>query len=211
MHILLTDVLTCPRCGPRFGLIVLADRMDDRRVVAGRLGCANCREEYPVAGGVPDLRFPPGAEAGFGPAAAAGEEGALRLAALLGARERPGPLLLLGVARGTAAGVARLLPGSQVIAAAAPGEEGSAGGMEGVSALRVAARLPFRDRSLRGVAMAAPVAPELLDEAVRTLAPGAHLVLDPGPPGAAGELAARGLQVLLEEDGVVVASPSPAR
>ena len=46
MHILLTDVVTCPRCGPEFGLILLADRFEERRVMQGRLGCPNCREEY---------------------------------------------------------------------------------------------------------------------------------------------------------------------
>ncbi|HWK89996.1 MAG TPA: Trm112 family protein, partial [Longimicrobium sp.] len=56
MHILLTDLLTCPRCGPEHGLVLLADRIEERRVVRGRLGCPNCRETYPVAGTVADLR-----------------------------------------------------------------------------------------------------------------------------------------------------------
>ena len=43
MHILLTDTLTCPRCGPDFGLILLAERIEGRRVMDGHLGCANCR------------------------------------------------------------------------------------------------------------------------------------------------------------------------
>ena len=57
MHILLTDALTCPRCGPEFGLIVLADRTHERRVQSGSLGCANCREKYPVRHAVADLRL----------------------------------------------------------------------------------------------------------------------------------------------------------
>ena len=40
MHILLTDALTCPRCGPDFGLIVLAEGVEDRRVP-----CENNRAE----------------------------------------------------------------------------------------------------------------------------------------------------------------------
>ncbi|CAN5892792.1 hypothetical protein BH23GEM9_BH23GEM9_02320 [soil metagenome] len=51
MNILLTDILTCPRCGPAFGLILLTDRTAERRVLDGVLGCANCREKYPVRGG----------------------------------------------------------------------------------------------------------------------------------------------------------------
>ena len=56
MHLLLTDRLTCPRCGPSFGLILLADRMNDRRVVDGVLGCPNCRDGFPVRDGFGDLR-----------------------------------------------------------------------------------------------------------------------------------------------------------
>lgn len=66
MHILLTDILSCPRCGPEFGLILLADRIEARRVLAGTLGCANCRSKYAIRDGVADLRAAPsaGAEAG---------------------------------------------------------------------------------------------------------------------------------------------------
>ena len=51
MHILLTDALTCPRCGPEHGLILLADAIEERRVVSGKLGCPNCRTTFPIAGG----------------------------------------------------------------------------------------------------------------------------------------------------------------
>ena len=59
MHLLLTDRLTCPRCGPEFGLVLLADRLEDRRVLEGALGCPNCRDRYPVRDGFGDLRPPP--------------------------------------------------------------------------------------------------------------------------------------------------------
>src|SRR5690242_16884227 len=95
MHILLTDLLTCPRCGPEFGLIVLADEMVDRRVVEGSLGCANCRNRYPVHGGVADLRLAPNEEGG--PALEeGGEERAYRLAALSGVADRAGAVLVSG-------------------------------------------------------------------------------------------------------------------
>jgi uncharacterized protein YbaR (Trm112 family)/SAM-dependent methyltransferase len=58
VHLLLTDRVTCPRCGPRFGLILLAERVVDRRVLEGHLGCPNCREHYPVRKGYGDLRPP---------------------------------------------------------------------------------------------------------------------------------------------------------
>lgn len=59
MHLLLTDRLTCPRCGPTFGLILLADRMVERRVLQGTLGCPNCRDSFTVRDGFADLRAPP--------------------------------------------------------------------------------------------------------------------------------------------------------
>ena len=56
MHILVTDRLACSRCGPAFGLVLLADRLENRRVLSGHLGCANCRERYPIIEGFGDLR-----------------------------------------------------------------------------------------------------------------------------------------------------------
>ena len=58
MYILLTDALTCPRCGPEFGLLVLADRMEERRVIEGRLGCANCRSAFPIRDAAADGWIP---------------------------------------------------------------------------------------------------------------------------------------------------------
>lgn len=52
MHLTLTDKLTCPRCGPDSGLILLADRIRDRRVLEGSLDCADCMERYPIRGGL---------------------------------------------------------------------------------------------------------------------------------------------------------------
>ena len=44
----LTDHLVCPRCGPPFGLILLARDVRDRRVREGEFGCPNCRDRFPV-------------------------------------------------------------------------------------------------------------------------------------------------------------------
>lgn len=62
MHLILTDRLTCPRCGPEFGLILLAHAIVDRRVLEGEVGCANCREHFIVEDGVVDARWPRPAE-----------------------------------------------------------------------------------------------------------------------------------------------------
>ena len=59
MNTVLVDHLVCPRCGPPYGLILLAHDVRDRRVHEGEFGCPNCRDRFPVEGGFGDLRPPP--------------------------------------------------------------------------------------------------------------------------------------------------------
>src|SRR5688500_18729002 len=109
MHILLTDLLTCPRCGPEFGLIVLSEGLEDRRVVEGRLGCANCRSSYPIRRGVADLRHARCApmQASANPRRADSER-VMRIAALLGINRPGAPVLLLETDGSVAAGFSGL-------------------------------------------------------------------------------------------------------
>jgi uncharacterized protein YbaR (Trm112 family) len=224
MHILLTDVLTCPRCGPAFGLILIADEIRDRRVIQGGLGCPNCRERYSISGGVADLRV--GAGAGVDPEIEPGPEAlprshgggevggpadeadpmesGYRVAALLGIGDLPATVLLAGYPISVCSAVAGLLPESQM--AASIGRDG--GPVSGVNWIRHGARLPFRTGSLRGVAIAGPSAGELLEECARALASGGRIVIESAPAGMVDRLAALGLELLLAQDGVVVASSS---
>lgn len=201
MHILLTDILRCPRCGPQFGLVLLADRVEERRVRAGRLGCANCREMYPVAGGEVDLRVP-GGEALPEGGAPAGPDGAVRLAALLGLADAWGSVLLVGAGADLANGLAALVPGVEVVHAV--GAPGGGEGEEPLSRVVAGTPLPLAPGSLRGVALAAGAA-GLADEGVRLLAPGGRLVVEGAPAGAAAGLEAAGLRVLLDQEGWLVA------
>ena len=205
MHILLTDILTCPRCGPRFGLIVLADRIVDRRVMEGRLGCANCRSEYPVSGGVADLRTRAGGGAPLA-LALAGVEGErpLRLAALSGMGERQGAVMLRGVAPEVVAAVAELLPNANVFGAATAPPPG--GIPEGVAWLLDDGSAPVRDRSLAAAAVVGPAGDSALGAMARVVVPGGHLVLDGGGSGAPRALESEGWSILLEQDGTTVAS-----
>jgi uncharacterized protein YbaR (Trm112 family) len=205
MHILITDLLTCPRCGPELGLILLADRVDGRRVLEGRLGCSNCREMYEVADGTADLRTAEGADGeGRG-----GPDEAVRLAALLGLTGEGGTVLVAGPGAELAPGIAALVPGAEVVALTraliAAGDE------PGVSRVAGGPGIPFRDGRLRGVALTGPAAAETPpEEALRAVAPGTRVVLDPAPEGAADALRAAGAEVLLEQEGVVVARrPTP--
>src|SRR4051812_49966499 len=127
MHILLTDILACPRCGPEFGLVLLADRVEERRVLEGRLGCPNCREQFPVRGGELDARLPAAAPASTDGEGAADDVAstvddpgaAVRLAALLGLAEAEGAVLIAGPGAALAAEVAALVGGLGVVALAA--------------------------------------------------------------------------------------------
>jgi uncharacterized protein YbaR (Trm112 family) len=209
MLLVLTDVLTCPRCGPDFGLVILADQLQNRRVVQGSLGCANCRELLPIQDGLADLRFPahplPGPnQHAATPGAQEPDEAALRLAALLGVTGGPGLVLVAGEQAGLAGRVAELVPDIGAVAVGSdlrqiPDEEG-------VSRILSERRLPLRAHAARGVALTGTASDALLEEGVRVLAPGGRLVLEPAPADARHRLESLACPILLEQDDVVVAS-----
>jgi uncharacterized protein YbaR (Trm112 family) len=212
MHILLTDVLTCPRCGPSFGLILLADRMGDRRVEAGRLGCPNCRERYEAASEgvwlVPEAwGRRPGEGEGEGPGPGA-EGDAVRTAALLGVTGG-GYVLLLGNAADLAEGVSDVLEGVEVIPVIPPGvgsglSSGPRNGEWGVSVVR-AEGVPIATGKMAGVALLGWRADGLLEEAARAVRPTGRLLVDPAPADARERLAKTGLRVMAEEGSTLLA------
>lgn len=205
MHVLLTDRLTCPRCGPRFGLILLADRVEERRVLEGLLGCPNCREKYPVRGGFGDLRAPPRTPLEHEDAPGLDEpdpEGTVRLGALLGVAAGPGHLLLVGGPAGHAEALAGMLEEVEVVAVH-PGLHGR-DEVPGVSRIAAGPGLPLYDRMVRGAALDGTVAEGMLDEARRAVAPGGRLVVVGPSPEVRDRLAASGLTPVLDEEGVVV-------
>jgi uncharacterized protein YbaR (Trm112 family) len=207
MHLFLTDRIACPRCGPDFGLILMAHEVRERRVLDGELGCPNCREKYPIRGGFGDLRFqprpplsPPDSQPDMG---AEDPEETLRMGALLGVTEGPGTLLIMGPAARHARGLARLIGGVEVVAMAESlmEEEES----EGVSRLIGGPRLPFFSSSFSGVLLSGEMTDTDLEEAARVAAPLARIVILEASPEASGRVEALGLEVLLQEKGVLVA------
>jgi len=207
MHILLTDRITCPRCGPRFGLILLAHEVRDRRVLEGDLGCFNCQEKYPVRGGFGDFRIPPrtplpSPSADFETEFVDGEE-VFRLGAFLGVTEGPGTLLIKGPAARFAAGLAELIGGVEVVGLEPNliGEKES----EGVSRMVADSRIPFFSGSFRGILLSGETGERDLDEAARVVAPLGRVVVLEAPPEAFRWVEALGLKVLLREEGVLVA------
>ena len=211
MNVTLTDHLVCPRCGPPFGLVLLARDVRDRRVREGEFGCPNCRDRFPVVGGFGDLRPPPrgvgeGWGRGGGVEGEVGERGggqsaALRLAAALGVTSGPGLLVVSDGHRGEAAGLARLVRGIEVVVA---GWGGRGLGADGVSAFVTGPRLPLRDGVARGAAVEGGSGAGWLEECRRVVLPGGRVVIT-GATGEAREwVAAAGLVTLLDEGEVVV-------
>lgn len=207
VHLLLTDRLACPRCGPTFGLILLAHRMEDRRVREGQLGCPNCRDTFPVADGFADLRAPPRGElpegwAGSSPGES-GPEGD-RLVALLGLSGGPGTAALVGAP-------ARHL---QVVAGASgdvhvvgvdPDLEGWSD-VPGASRIAALPGLPFFSGSLRAVAVDGRLGTPWLDEAARAVARGGRIVVVNASEGSSEALVSAGLAVLASDAETVVAT-----
>ena len=211
MHILLTDVLTCPRCGPQFGLIMLADRLEERAVREGRLGCANCRESFSIQSGVVDLRHASSEAIAPLPSSADSAEQAFRTAALLGVTAAGSSVLVIEREGEVTAAMAELLNEVHVLGLSIepPPDERPSRGV--LSRLRAGQRLPLRSRSVKGVATLGIKVEPLLQDIHRILATDGRLVVDPAPPGLPVQLAKAGFEVLLEQEGVVVAATSGPR
>lgn len=207
MHILLTDILLCPRCDQESGLILLVDQVQRRRVVEASLGCPTCHATYAVRSGIADLRIGPAHAESPAPVEAEPAERAIRWAALMGVSEGPGFLLVIGApAAQHAAAIAGMIEGVEVIAATAS-TTGDDAGAEGVSRLLVSERLPFYGGRIRGVSLSGAEADgPLLEEAARVVGTGGRLVIEPAAADVEQRLAATGLQVLMRQDDTVVAA-----
>ncbi|HUF76199.1 MAG TPA: Trm112 family protein [Longimicrobiales bacterium] len=213
MHLLLTDRLSCPRCGPQLGLILRADRMESRLVMEGVLGCPNCRDAFAVVDGFADLRAPPRDPLGEGlagpppetvDASPAEAERADRLVALLAVVGGPGTIALVGEPARLALRVAAALP--ELLVAAVDPDLRHWPEVPEVSRLAAAPGLPFFGSTLRAVAVDGRLGAEWLREAARVVQPRARVVVLHAPEGATATLEASGLTVLAAEAETVVAA-----
>lgn len=207
MHLLLTDRLACPRCGPAFGLILRADEMADRQVMTGVLGCSNCRELFPIEKGCADLRPPPRFE--VEPAAAPVASGDLEpgsLQALLGIVRGPGTVVLVGAPAALAHEFGHAVEDLHVVAAD-PGVRDQPESSV-VSRVLVGSVLPFFSRSLRGVVVDGRLGLEIVREAARIVASGSRVIVSMAPVEAADALTGAGLELLVSEAGTIVAARS---
>ena len=206
MHILLTDRLICPRCGPGFGLILIADRLENRRVIDGSLGCPNCRDRFPVEGGFGDLRPPPRSTRDDAPKIEPpASPSAMEVAALLGLTDGPGNVALIGDLAGHATALAGLVPGVEFVGIA-PGLRGWEEG-EGVSRLSAGASLPFSDGSLRGVGLYSEGDPRMAGELARVVARDGRIAVWGAVREWEKALRSEGPDVLASDETAVVVAP----
>lgn len=206
MNTALVDHLACPRCGPSFGLVLLAKDVRDpgaddprargRVVRRGELGCPNCREAYPVEEGCADLRPPPRAPLPppalapvFEPAPPAQSARddvrspvapgfALRLAAAVGLQRAIGGAGPVVVSEGCRAIALPLewLVSEAEVVVIARSTLRGDGKAGRTSPLVAGAAWPLRDGAARGAVLAGPEWEPWWREAARVLAPGARLV-----------------------------------
>ena len=204
----LTERLICPRCGPGFGLVLRADQVEEGRVLDGFLGCSNCRVLYPVARGVADLRHPPRSRSHRRARAAppptsrsATEPDPLRLAALIGVARGPALIAVAGDVAGHASELASLLHDVEVVALAPRFHSRPP---PDATHLLASERLPLRDGSLAGIALAGSWAELLLKDGLRCLAPPGRIVLMGASPEGEQVFHGQDLAVLADEAGVLV-------
>lgn len=174
MFIELTDHLRCPADHDEQFLVLLPDRIEERSVRAGRLGCPVCGRTFALEDGVLDVG---GAPEGPASPTALTPEAVVALAGLGG----PGGWLALVGSPGDAwRDLAERMKGIGLVAVN-PGR-----GTEdepGISVLR-GGRLPLKSHSMRGVVLGAPYGSEdaWVREAARVVLPGLRVVGEGSAP-----------------------------
>jgi len=211
VQLVLTDRLACPRCGPRFGLILLANQLVERRVRDGVLGCPNCRDSFLIADGFVDLRAPPRGEIELGLAGPPEERvedssEAAHMIALLGIPRGPGTVALVGAPARHAASLVDAVEDLEVVAVDADLRAWK--DTNGVSRVVSAPGLPFFSRMLRGVVVDGRLGDGLVFEAARVVAPMSRVVVVRALEGARQVVEDAGLSVLAAESETVVAERS---
>ncbi len=167
MFIELTDHLRCANDHPESFLVLLPDRMEGRRVIAGSLGCPVCASVVTLTEGV----------ATFGEASPAAGGTALAPAAalaLLGLEGPGGFVALLGGATTLAPGLGDLLPGVHF-----PLVNPSADAQDSLlSSVLRSPILPIKRASMRGVVVGPDLAaePRWVDRALEAALPGNRIV-----------------------------------
>jgi hypothetical protein len=172
MFIELTDHLRCPEDHAEQFVVLLPDRLEERQVIRGSLGCPVCGAIFAVEDSV--ARFAP-VERGAG-------ETALSAGAALALTGIGGPggyLVLAGAAGSLAPELGPLLPQTHLVLVNPP-EGIRAGPMASVLEARA---LPLKTASMRSVVVGRDLGadPRWVREAVRVVLPGNRIVIEGEP------------------------------
>ncbi len=193
MYIELTDHLRCPADHEESYLVLLPDRVEDRSVRAGQLGCPVCGRAFALVDGVLDVGGAPempGAESG---------PGASALTALTGLSGPGGYLVVVGAPGRDWRELAERNPGVGTVLVNPPAEVSDE---PGVSVLRGGV-LPLKSRTMRGAILGEGFGsdPKWIGEAARVVLPGLRIVgqgPDPEPEQ---------IDLMASADGVWVGTP----
>jgi hypothetical protein len=167
MFIELTDHLRCPNNHVESFLVLLPDRLEQRSVRSGQLGCPVCGRTFHVKDGILDL-----GDATSSPLPTALEADAITT--LAGVNGPGGYLVLVGAPADSWSEVAELNRGVGLVAV------NPSSGVEDQGLLSVirGGRLPLKSRSMRGVVLGKPFGgdPHWVSEAARVVLPGLRVV-----------------------------------
>lgn len=152
MYIELIDLLRCPREHEESWLVAAFNRMEDRFVIEGRLGCPVCSATYAISNGVADLRDTAAEHFGSsGPVTASRDDDddeTVRIAAMLGLT-RPGMVAVIEGADPNLARIVSTMTGAKVVAVNPPGT--ALVEAENVASVLAGRRLPFGSASIDGL------------------------------------------------------------
>jgi hypothetical protein len=177
VHIELVELLRCVRPHDDTWLVAAIDRIEDREIVAGTLGCPICRAEYEIRDRIVYLTRPQ-------EDAKAGEpdvDQAMRIAAALGLTDARGVAVLHGRWARHARFVRSLSPAQLIALDRAVTVEPE----DGVNVV-VCDAAPLARRSVRGVAVGADATPETVSSLVAALGPGGRVIAPIALPLPAG-------------------------
>jgi uncharacterized protein YbaR (Trm112 family) len=208
----LSEALACPACGPPQGVIVLVERMEDRRVIDGRLDCPMCEARFPLRDGVVDFGVAPDPDRSV---PAVDPEDAVTAAALLGIRHGRGLLVIDSGLGAAAARIGSLCGGCEVVrleprglpADYSPALEGeSVPGQAAVTPLLggPTGMIPLLSGKAIGVALEGGEK-VLLAEAARVLIPGGRVAVIRPVPEAASVLEHPPFELLAADPRAIVA------
>jgi uncharacterized protein YbaR (Trm112 family) len=201
MFIELIDLLRCPKAHDDTWLVASFQKVSNRFVQAGTLGCPICGAVYPIENGVADFTggaSSPSCEEQRAAASHSREELATRAGAFLDVTE-PGATVVLG---GVWAYAAQQLADFAEVRVLALNPPLGVGESASVGLVRVAADIPLAPESCLGAALDAWFNSGVVPSAVRAVRPGGRIV---GPVA----IAPAELSVLAQDDDYWVARTAP--